>query len=407
MALNLFTGPLEELRLEDIDGFLALGGPADARPHEGTRIDYKEEVPDKIGETVAALANTDGGIIILGVSEKDGIPVDLVGVPADPRSDLKTRIANTICSNLQPRPRFEIGVVALDGTVKALVAVLRVEEGDYPPYMFTKGGVNKIPIRVADRNALADLRTIEAMFGRRAQVDAEDDRPFPGGDVLISNYENGNKGPSRTRLMLRVRPRRHIRLPIDAAFERKILRVLARATGEAPGTVVGRRRDYFQTILANPASNHERGWRIGGDGSVAFATQILSPDRQQVLLQDLVSGALKFCMGAKAILREVDCHGRLDLELSLNLDGVPVRSMAMGNLRQPGETPVFQPSPVSQSLEDARLSIPLDLSELDDPVTVVVVGLNDRLRDLTGAALDLDAFDRAVRDIWDSIQGNI
>jgi hypothetical protein len=405
MAMNLFTGPLDELRLEDVDAFLGLGGPREDRPRVGTRVDYTIEVPDNLGETVAAFANTDGGIIILGVSARDGIPVDRAGVLWDPTSDLKTRIASAICSNVRPRPRFEVGVAAFEASVPVLVALLRVEEGDYPPYLFTREGANKIPIRVADRNAPADLRTIEAMFARRAHLDAEGQRPFPGGELLVSHHADGKIEPSSTQLMLRARPRRRLRIRIDTAMEKALLQVLWRATQLRPGAVVSRRRDYFQTaFVAEPPIDHEHAWRIGGDGSVAFATQILSLDGREVLLQEVVDDVLRFCLGARAVLRALDCPGRLDLELSLQLGGAPVRSMVMDDQPSRGQVPTFRALPEALDLEKEIWSLPLDVLDLENPVDIVVDGLNERLRDLTDATLDLEMFSRAVRELWESIQ---
>jgi hypothetical protein len=403
MTMNLFTGPLEELRLEDVDAFLGLGGPREDRPRSGTRVDYAIDVPDDVGETVAAFANTDGGIIVLGVSARDGIPVERAGVMWDPSSDLKTRIASAICSTVRPRPRFEVGIAAFEASVSVLVAVLWVEEGDYPPYMFTRDGANTIPIRIADRNAPADLRTLEAMFARRAQLEAEGQRPFPGGELLVSHHADGKRQPSSTQLTLRARPRRHMRIRLDAAMEKKLLQELWRSTQLRPGPVVSRRKDYFQTaFVAEPPIDHEHAWRIGGDGSVVFATQILTLNGCEVLLQEVADDALRFCLGARTMLCALGCPGRLDLELSLKLGGAPIRSMAMDD--RPQQAPLFSPLPDAPQLEEEIWSLPLDISDLEDPVDIVVESLNERLRDLTDASLDLERFRRAVCELWESIQ---
>jgi hypothetical protein len=403
MAMNLFTGALAQLRLEDLDAFLGLSGPREDRPREGTRIHYAIDVPDHLGDTVAAFANTDGGIIILGVSARDGIPVERAGVLWDPKSDLETRIANAICSNVRPRPRFEIGVAPFEASVPVLVAVLRIEEGDYPPYMFTRAGANKIPVRIGDRNVPADLHTLEAMFARRAQLEVEGQRPFPGGELVVSHHGDGTPQPSATQLTLRARPRRNLRVRLDAAMEQELLQLLWHATQLRPGPVVSRRKDYFQTaFVAEPPIDHEHAWRIGADGSVAFSTQILSLGGREILLQELVDDALRFCLGANAMLLALGCPGRLDLELSLQLGGAPVRSMAMGN--EPQQVLAFRPLPEAERLEHEVWAQPMDLSDLNDPVDLVVEALNERLRDLTDAALDRAWFARAVRELWESIQ---
>lgn len=64
---DFFSGEIAEVKLADIDDFLALSRPEPERPPEGTRLDYNEVFPANIGDAVAALSNTDGGLIFVGV----------------------------------------------------------------------------------------------------------------------------------------------------------------------------------------------------------------------------------------------------------------------------------------------------------------------------------------------------
>lgn len=60
----MFTGDLERKTYADLEAFLAEGLP------EGTRLDYKREVPARIERTIAAMANSEGGVIVIGVDEE-------------------------------------------------------------------------------------------------------------------------------------------------------------------------------------------------------------------------------------------------------------------------------------------------------------------------------------------------
>lgn len=67
MERSLFLLPLSEITLEDIKDFCENKLP------ESTRIDYKKDLnkdEDKILRTITAMANTDGGIIIIGIEEE-------------------------------------------------------------------------------------------------------------------------------------------------------------------------------------------------------------------------------------------------------------------------------------------------------------------------------------------------
>jgi hypothetical protein len=401
---------VEELRLEDVDAFLALDGPADSRPREGVRIDFKENIPDWLGEIVAAYANTYGGLVVLGVAEVQGIPQKRDGLHPKGRGDLKTQIANLICSTVQPRPRFEIGVVPVDASDLTQVAVIRVEDGDYPPYMFTRGGANKIPIRVADKNQLADLRTIEALFGRRDLTDGllGRQRPLPGDELYVLDHEGEKTHRSSTQLRLWVRPHRPLRLRLDDAFERKVMRLLARATNQPTGTVTRRRGDHFQaTFVANPEVNYEHAWRVGSDGSVGFATQILASTGDRIFLQDIVDDVLRFCSACISLLSELEYPGRVDFDLAMKLGSVPVYLMPteQGAVHRP--TPVLQPTPIPPSIEEQPWSLSIESAEMEDPVELVSTSLNEQLRNLRDAAIDLSTFRRDVGARWEKLRNEI
>lgn len=60
----MFTGDLERKTYADLNAFLAEG------LSEGTRLDYKREMPDRIERTISAMANSEGGLIVIGVDEE-------------------------------------------------------------------------------------------------------------------------------------------------------------------------------------------------------------------------------------------------------------------------------------------------------------------------------------------------
>ena len=62
MLTSLFE-PIAKLDWSDIQAFL------DQRLPEGERIDYKAELNPRVAESIGAMANTRGGIIVVGVEE--------------------------------------------------------------------------------------------------------------------------------------------------------------------------------------------------------------------------------------------------------------------------------------------------------------------------------------------------
>ena len=91
--------------------FTRIDRPIGDRPREGYLLDFKEDLSDRFLRSVAAFANTFGGLLIVGLTEADGRPDSLVGVTV--HGELKTQVASMIASNLFPCPSFDIAECAL------------------------------------------------------------------------------------------------------------------------------------------------------------------------------------------------------------------------------------------------------------------------------------------------------
>lgn len=66
----LYTKPIEQITWDDIESF------CQQKIAEGPYLDYKELFPKKLEKTIAAMANTLGGVILVGIKEdKQSKPV--------------------------------------------------------------------------------------------------------------------------------------------------------------------------------------------------------------------------------------------------------------------------------------------------------------------------------------------
>ena len=117
--------------IDDLLGALAV---LELRGGDTTSIEAKtfsEYSPEQLGPTLSAFANKPGGgVILLGVSERDGISV--VGV--DDVDDLLKRAANQARNGFRPPIRVDVRAFDLDGHK---VGVINVEGAD----------VNEKPVR--------------------------------------------------------------------------------------------------------------------------------------------------------------------------------------------------------------------------------------------------------------------
>jgi hypothetical protein len=96
---------LDQITLQD-----GLQSLVDNQVHEGKTIEYKRDLPGTSSDDrkeflkdVSSFANTDGGDLLFGVVEKDGIPQSFPGVPVANQDDLRLQFENRLRDGLQPR----------------------------------------------------------------------------------------------------------------------------------------------------------------------------------------------------------------------------------------------------------------------------------------------------------------
>ncbi len=154
----------DKMILEDVRALVNSG------QREGTLIDYKSDVSEKDtwAPSVAAFANSFGGLIVFGVESKNDQPLRLTGF--DPHGvEMKTKLTSMVINRIQPRPDFAVRVVTHDQDPKKEVALLRVEEGRNPPYMYSKDGQHRVYIRIGAQKVEADYLQLSGLLEKRAK----------------------------------------------------------------------------------------------------------------------------------------------------------------------------------------------------------------------------------------------
>lgn len=128
--MNLLEKPLNEITKKDIMYL------KDEEISESRILDYKLKLPDDNKELIAdiiAFANTDGGVIVYGVEEKQddngkntGIPNQIVGLGDLNLDAEQLRIENTLRDSVDPRlPGIEFHTVDVPGGKVLLVGIPR------------------------------------------------------------------------------------------------------------------------------------------------------------------------------------------------------------------------------------------------------------------------------------------
>jgi hypothetical protein len=315
---NLLSCNLTTLTLQQIDEFLGLSLPENQRVPESGRIDYKEDFPQDLGDDVAALANSYGGLIFLGIKadkKKNNVPVRWGGTQLG--SDPSARISNHILSTVRPRPQFDIGLVeAADG----YIAVVRVNEGEYPPYEYEKGNTVRISIRVNDTKRQASVRDIEMLMGRRNVTTESAQR-------VTATLQPGTLYPYRIETLpgdatrevrdnrvhqILLAPHRPARWRLDSPFERKFERWIQ---GTFPNTrtfSANFRSGAFYEVreIRNEAKRLHRAWRVSNEGGLGFARNIDHHGSPGEPIGDVAADLLFFFRLARVVLEAGGSFGR-------------------------------------------------------------------------------------------------
>jgi len=160
---SLATLALEDVTYDILEVF------CQQQAEEDIDLDYKAAFPNDIDRIICAFANTQGGIILLGISEhgKRRIPIcPPGGIEGDP-DVLRQRILNKAYDAIYPPVEPEVKVVSVPGTNNHVV-VVRVTPSSL---LHAVDHRSRIYIRSLDNNrgyALASLPTLQWLWDKRS-----------------------------------------------------------------------------------------------------------------------------------------------------------------------------------------------------------------------------------------------
>jgi hypothetical protein len=164
---------------------------------ERARIEYKRELGNgnKVMEAIAALANTFGGVVLIGVDEDKQGADRLTGVDSSERD----RLARMCWDKLVPPYSPEIIPIKLDPDDKHVLAVLVDSDYARRPVMVTQG--KKIPVRIEGSNESADWYRLRELFAEERAGASRPTLPASGNFVPTPGVAHPDLGV-RARLLL-------------------------------------------------------------------------------------------------------------------------------------------------------------------------------------------------------------
>lgn len=124
---------------------------------ESLTLEYKEKYSPSVVKSVAAMANSYGGLILVGVTDQPG-PGRLAGVP----EQALVQIVNACHEQLEPPWQPEIVPVPLTAEAGGrYILVMRIDAARAPRPLLISGAA---PVRLQGRNATADRSRLAQLF---------------------------------------------------------------------------------------------------------------------------------------------------------------------------------------------------------------------------------------------------
>ena len=166
--MSIFVKPINEIEFEDVKAF------CDEQIEENRRLEYKKAFSSKdekkqIAKEISAFANTHGGIILVGVGEKDRkpkLPIDGI----DYVKGLNEKVTSIALKNIYPPVFPETTVCRFENNHEKAVVVIRVQESDETPHTVER--TTGIYVRVDSQNEpqRARYEEIEWLINRREKA---------------------------------------------------------------------------------------------------------------------------------------------------------------------------------------------------------------------------------------------
>lgn len=166
--MALFDRPLETITELDLRALI------DGEVREDYHIEYKRSISlkdkqDKIDFLggLSSFANSSGGDFIVGVSCKEGVPIELPGWEVDLDQE-KQRIENLLRDAVEPRFGAHIKEVPLTGGSR--VVIIRVPRSWAQPHMVKVDQVNRFYYRHSAGKAIMDITQLRSAFSMASEI---------------------------------------------------------------------------------------------------------------------------------------------------------------------------------------------------------------------------------------------
>lgn len=161
----MFNKPISQLNEEDIQDLI------DNKERESSILEYKQEIlgtdheKKEISKDISAMANTEGGYLIIGVQEADGQASAITGTPKIiGRQPVEVWIENILITNVRPKIAITPKVIALASAPDRIIVVIHIPQSPKRPHMVIADGRNAYYTRHNYQATYADEHEVRSMF---------------------------------------------------------------------------------------------------------------------------------------------------------------------------------------------------------------------------------------------------
>ena len=360
----LLTRPVEQLTWDDVDSFCRQGIP------EGAYLDYKQNFPAHLENTVAAMANTLGGTILIGISEdaqsKPVIPIN--GIPF--QRGLSEKVMGIILTNITPPVIPAIGVCTSANGNDAIV-VIRVPQSHQTPHAISNN--TQVYIRTGNRNqpeALASVDKIEWLRDKRRKSEELRETLYEQADSRLANLAYPTiKEPGRRQVGALIHG--WLRISLCPFYPQEPFRTPSEMNDLLEEIKV---KDYYNTFITFPSD--KLSWTIAQDGIFikegpyytelncfglyCYKQKLLEGDYQGIekKAENVIFATKLFCRADEFLDSAIKFYNRLgypgilDFNMHLNVWGCGLRPYYRQSTTPAGEPELhFSPDPEIQFAE--------------------------------------------------------
>jgi len=330
LAKDLYWDQLKDITFSDIKDYCK------EKIGECMYLDYKTTVEETkgIAKDVAAMANAEGGIILIGVKTeerpgKPGVPLDIVGV-ADPEG-IRDRISKTCATAIKPRLVPDMLEYEIPHNKNKFVILLRIPQSVEAPHWMGTEDSCTVPIRTNDFTIHTDgikmLMPNDLVSYAKVKADLLDrSRKL----LERASVRAGNLSPQFNYLSMGVVPQYPRQRLCDLP---KLLEQLSIARNEfhkgSPKTGTAHESVYLR--CDRPRWNY---LEITAWGSISECIELETDEiegLERIHFFDAAKSAIRFLRRANDFYRSIDFSGLIHLEIQLNFSSSRVPFIANGD----------------------------------------------------------------------------